>query len=180
MLRILTASALAALLVGCANVRSIPTEVAITATPTEQRFGIAGVLRLPAGLPLVLATVDEKKAYCSQGAVAFNPGEGRGACFFDTNGSGYFDKWYMLGTIASFTLDGIHIPYSVMGMTAFNQNVAPRIAAENQLEGQARATCAYQAKVASAMTPGLIPALGTGIAVGDACIDYMRDLGKIR
>lgn len=117
------ASAACVLVAGCATVRLMPTEVAVTAVAVEQRFGLAGNLRMPTGTPLVLAFVDDKKAYCSSKPVAFNPFEGRGACFFDTAGTGYFDKWYMLGTISSATLDGINIGYSVKQAPASPQRV---------------------------------------------------------
>jgi hypothetical protein len=109
-LRILLSVAVAAA-AGCAKVQLTPGETAVTTMPVDQGFGLAGELRVPAGSRLTSATVDGRKAYCSEGTVAFNPGEARGACFFDQSDSGYFDEWYMLGTISSATLHEIHIPY---------------------------------------------------------------------
>lgn len=170
------------LVAACANIHTIPTEVAVTATPTEQRFGLMGVLTIPAGSPLVLAMVNETKAYCSEKPVAFISGEnGRGACFFDTEGSGYFDRWMMLGKIGSITAGGLHIPYSVMATADFYQKAGPRIATENEIASRREADrleCQMNAQMASAAASNPraiidINAAATGAQVMDTCMRMM-------
>lgn len=121
-MRIALLAAIAVLSVGCATVTTTPTEVALPVTDIVQTFGLAGMLRVQANTPLVLAIVDGQKAYCSARPVAFNPGEGRGACFFDNSGAGVFDQWYMLGTLSATKMSGIMIPYSIMSMAEFRAN----------------------------------------------------------
>ena len=70
---------------------------------------------------------------------------------------------------------------------ATNRAIAARDAAGVPLSAeaavsdyQAHQECAYQARVAAAMRPGIVPALFAGIGVGDACMDYMRSMGRAR
>lgn len=174
-------------LAACASVQTNPTEVAVTAIPAQQSFGIGASLEVPAGTPLVLASVDGQKAYCSTVNVVHQIGDNRGACFFDTKNAGYFDKWYVLGTLSSSTMGGISIPYSVIGTQQYQaaqvQHAQVQVAAApaaGMTEAQARAQCAYQAKVANMTNPGIIGGFGAGLGVGGACIDYYRHIGVIR
>jgi hypothetical protein len=63
--RSLAAAAAVLLAAGCASVQTVPTEVALPTLDTVDSFGLASMLRVPANTPLVLATVDGQKAYCS-------------------------------------------------------------------------------------------------------------------
>ena len=152
--KVLTAGAALLGLDACTIIQPIPTEVAVTVAPVVERFGLTGELHLAAGALLGLAMVNEKKVYCSATLLAYMPGMGgHGACFFDTTGTGYFDRWMMLGKLGSMTAGGLHIPDVVQNTFEFHQMAGPCLVAEHRIEARNEADrleCQMNAQRASA------------------------------
>jgi hypothetical protein len=99
---------------GCASVERIShPEIATIHQNFDARLGVNRVF-LASGSRLVMSMVDGSPAFCSTIPAYFALGESRGVCFFDSAGSGYLDKYYVLGTLRNLTYEA-HIPYSMEG-----------------------------------------------------------------
>jgi hypothetical protein len=122
-----------ALLSGCAHIDYRNWTSARTIEPFSRSFGIDATMDVLNGTEMRAAKVDGKLAYCTVRPVIRRFGEApRGGSFFDTNQSGYFDKFYMLGTasIANVFSPDIHIAYVVLdGMAQPHLMVNPEAAA---------------------------------------------------
>lgn len=146
----------------CASVELHPQQpVARTIAPYDARFGLSR-LELPAGMPLVAASLDGKPAFCTIQPVFHQIGESRNVCLTDDAKTGYFDHYYVLGTLSSLTYDA-HIPYAIDGNAMALQTAV-------QTEQANRAQCDYEAASASAGVPGLIPALITNANLHSLCM----------
>lgn len=69
-------------------------------------------VNLPTGSKLIGAEVGGLPAYCTIEPAYFVPGESRSVCFFDANSDQVFEKFYVVGTLESFTYDA-SLPYAI-------------------------------------------------------------------
>jgi hypothetical protein len=107
---------------GCAHIEYTNGTDAKTIEPYTLSYGLGASVNVPGGTDMRMALVDGKQAYCTIRPVTQVFGDSaRGACFFDTKQSGYFDKFYMLGTASMAITPDVHIAYVLLG--ANNQPV---------------------------------------------------------
>jgi hypothetical protein len=172
----LIAAALAASLAGCASVHPDNSlGIAQTHNNLNMSLGMNRV-SIPSGTLLVGALMDEHPAYCTRQAAFFSAGDNRSVCLYDTKQSGYFDKYYILGTLRGDARLEISVPYTLSTQAQVVQTLvqqAPQAAAERN----AHADCVYQAQMAANNRPGLIGGLFAGIGAGNACENYYRNIG---
>jgi hypothetical protein len=145
---------------GCASVEVTKSDGnARTQTPFEARIGLSHVA-IPAGSRLVIAKVDGRPAFCTVRPVFFATGEGgRGVCLFDSSGSGYLDKYYILGALRSLTYDA-HIAYGL------ESSVAPT--AQERVAIADQAQCQYEAQQATVGYAGYQPTLAGSVGASIA------------
>jgi len=87
--------------------------------------------------------MDGHTAYCTEGPAYFSLGDRRSICLFDSNKSGFFDKYYVLGTLRSTGTFDTSVPYTLSTQAQVVQTLveqAPRVAAEQR----AKAECDYE------------------------------------
>ena len=133
-------------LTGCASVQMNPQMgEAVTHAPLEASIGFGHVV-IPENSQLVGANIDGKPAYCTQFAAYFVPGESRSVCLSDSNRDGFFDRYYVMGTISSAVYPA-HVPYTVTEARAAGAD-GPSVAD--------LARCNYQAYAGSMYSFGLL------------------------
>ncbi len=173
-MRSMVPSVLLLALTGCASIQPVADSYALTVAPFRTKLLFATV-GLPAETPLVGSLVDGKPAFCSTVNGYFVNGDARGICLFDTKGSGYFDKYYILGTIAADVYDGIHVPYTLIGSPQMKVHMLGLTVEAAQMQ-KLRNYCAYQGNVASAMRPGgILDQAVAGVQVSHACMSYYSE-----
>jgi hypothetical protein len=74
--------------------------------------GLGARIEVPNASLLAGAEIDGKRAYCTVAPAYFQFGERRSICLFDHANNGWFDAYYVLGTLRSLTYPA-HIPYSI-------------------------------------------------------------------
>jgi hypothetical protein len=99
---------------GCASVQTNPSlGTATTLAPFQADLGGLGArIELPNASLLAAAEIDGKRAYCTVAPAYFQFGERRSICLFDHANNGWFDAYYVLGTLRSLTYPA-HVPYSI-------------------------------------------------------------------
>jgi hypothetical protein len=152
------------LIAGCASIEVARTDViATTHEAFDARLGFNRV-SVPSGSRLAVSKVDGQPAFCTVRPAFFELGGGRGVCFFDTQNSGYLDKYYILGTLRSLTYDA-HITYSL------TTDLGPR--AEERAQTADQAQCQYETDGSGAIGP-FYTAPGMGAALLAATVNEDR------
>ena len=101
----------------------------------------------------------------------------RGGCFFDTKDSGYFDRFYVLGTIdtGGWAFPDFSIPY------ALSNAAAPRTLQDvqdaEQLAREAAAVCNAEPSAGQVLALGIAGVIATSIIQKNACDNYDRSMG---
>jgi hypothetical protein len=145
-------------LAGCSTVQDNPDiGAAKTLAPFNAALGFARV-SVPAESALLGASLDGAPAFCTPFPAYFVLGDRRGVCFLDTANSGYFDGYYILGTLRG-EVFAAHVPYVVTA-------AAPAV----QASEAAAARCDYEAQVATVNSPGLLARLADYDRIYGACL----------
>lgn len=81
----------------------------------SETFGLGATVRLPEGGKLVRSIIGERPGYCSVYPSYTEPLTGtpsRSTCFFDTNGDGALDEYWVVGTLESTSRTMRPVPFS--------------------------------------------------------------------
>jgi hypothetical protein len=144
-------------LAACASVQVDPQQrVAATLAPFETKIGLLAGVSVPAGSPLVAASLDGKPAFCTVKPAYYAVGESRPICFTDDTNSGVFSRYYILGTLRSLTYEA-SVPYAIStqaDIAAFKQQAV----AEHLQTAAREANCRQQQAMITALRPGFSPA----------------------